>query len=77
MSTEFESWRQSAASAAAKRGASLPEEHILENMFDDGCEPDDAIDSQVLGRYARSHSPRTRSRADVSEILAEHRRQDG
>jgi hypothetical protein len=76
MTTEFDSWRQEAANAAESDGATLPEDHILENMFDDGCEPDEVLDPAVLARYVRQPAPRHASRMDVGPILAEHRRQD-
>lgn len=76
MNDEFETWRHAAARAATADGVPLPEDHILENMFDDGCEPDEVADSRIIARYVRARGGRAQSRMDVGTILAEHRRHD-
>lgn len=74
MSDDYKCWRAQAETAAEKSGTTLPDEHILETMYEDGCEPEKASDPQTLSRYIRAPQTRHQSRNDVSHILAEHRR---
>lgn len=76
MSDDYEIWLSEAEQAARKSSTSLPAAHILETMYDDGCEPEAAADEAILARYVRAPARRHETRNDVGPILAEHRRHD-
>ncbi len=69
MSEEYKAWLTQAKRVASSEGVKLPDEGVLETMYEDGLEPEDSIATEVQARYGHTAKRRGGTSGDVREIL--------
>jgi hypothetical protein len=74
---EMASWKAEAAAACRARSADLPDDLVLNSMFDDGLDPAAAADDATRKRYGHGRTPHRKSTAsDVREFMAQNAPRD-